>query len=299
MKKNIEEAVRKVNEVGIEVLKVDKIYSSNDTIFKCTKCGYEWKSSFWRVFNSKNYCPNCARKAPYTIKTLNSKLIPLGFVCLEYSGKISSKSIIKCLKCDYEWETIPDNIIRNKRGCPKCANQVRIDTIEKANEVLKSVGKEFIECIEYGGGTHKISTFRCKKCGYTWSTNLKNVAYKEKGCKRCSPTLIEQYVINILEKNNINYIFQKKFENCKNERILSFDFYLPEYNICIEADGQLHYKAVKHFGGEEGLNIRKQRDNIKNKFCKENDIILLRIPYYEIENGEKMILETIDSVVED
>jgi len=54
---------------------------------------------------------------------------------------------------------------------------------------------------------------------------------------------------NILKDNNIEYISQKKFDNCKYFRPLPFDFYLPNYNICIEFNGIQHHEPISFFGG--------------------------------------------------
>lgn len=54
--------------------------------------------------------------------------------------------------------------------------------------------------------------------------------------------------------------------------------------IMIKYDGEQHFGPVNIFGGEESFNIQKKLDNIKNNFCKENDIKLIRIPYFEKEN---------------
>lgn len=64
-------------------------------------------------------------------------------------------------------------------------------------------------------------------------------------------------------------------------RPLPFDFYLPEYNICIEYDGEQHNRSVKHFGGDKAFYTRIKHDNIKNEYCKNNGISLLRIPYFK------------------
>lgn len=62
---------------------------------------------------------------------------------------------------------------------------------------------------------------------------------------------------------------------------MSNDFYLSNYNICIEFDGKQHFEANKHFGGENRLKEQKKTDQIKNNFCKENKIKLFRIRYDE------------------
>ena len=60
-----------------------------------------------------------------------------------------------------------------------------------------------------------------------------------------------------------------------------FDFYLPDYNLCIEYDGEQHFKPLKHFGGEKDLTERQENDKIKTNYCLENKISLLRIRYDE------------------
>lgn len=92
----------------------------------------------------------------------------------------------------------------------------------------------------------------------------------------------EKKVESFLIENNVNYIQQKKFEGCINIKSLPFDFYLPEYNICIEFDGRQHFEVIEWFGGEDGFIKRKKNDLIKNIFCNNNNIKLIRISYEDI-----------------
>jgi hypothetical protein len=66
-------------------------------------------------------------------------------------------------------------------------------------------------------------------------------------------------------------------ENCKDKQKLPFDFYLPNYNICIEFNGEQHYKPIKWFGGEKTLEGIKKRDKIKMEYCQNNNIPLIII----------------------
>lgn len=94
----------------------------------------------------------------------------------------------------------------------------------------------------------------------------------------------ENQISKILKDLSINYTTQKTFSECVNPLTnakLKFDFYLPDYNCCIEYDGKQHYESYDRFGGIEGLNDRQYRDGIKNKYCEENRINLIRIPYYD------------------
>ena len=52
------------------------------------------------------------------------------------------------------------------------------------------------------------------------------------------------------------------------------DFYLPDYNIAIECQGEQHFKLVPYFDNEESFKLRKKRDKIKNKLCFENNVKL-------------------------
>ena len=77
--------------------------------------------------------------------------------------------------------------------------------------------------------------------------------------------------------------------------MLKFDFYIPSLNVCIEYDGEQHFEIA--FGkGEEGLKDRKRKDEIKNNYCKFNNINLIRIPYWEFENIENIIIQEIKTL---
>lgn len=91
----------------------------------------------------------------------------------------------------------------------------------------------------------------------------------------------EKNVMKFLENNNIKYIREYKFKDCKNINYLRFDFYLPDYNLLIEYDGRQHFESVDLFGGREGFERRKLNDEIKNKYCIKNGIHLLRISHSE------------------
>jgi very-short-patch-repair endonuclease len=93
-----------------------------------------------------------------------------------------------------------------------------------------------------------------------------------------------------LEELGIKYIRQYSFETCRYINRLSFDFYLPELNTCIEFDGIQHFKPVSIFGGDKSFELSKQRDKCKNDWCYENKVNLIRIRWDQIDKI-KFILE--------
>lgn len=105
------------------------------------------------------------------------------------------------------------------------------------------------------------------------------------GCQKCNNSIGEIIIEDFLIKNNIKYTKQYSFDNCFYKRKLLFDFYLNDLNICIEYDGEFHYKDF----GFNNLNEQIIKDNIKNIFCEKYNIKLLRIPYTEKDNIHKIL----------
>lgn len=128
-------------------------------------------------------------------------------------------------------------------------------------------------------------------CGHEPNWISPNNLKKDTECPVCSESKGEKAIREYLENNNIEFEQEYRFSDCKYKYTLPFDFYIKEYNLCVEFDGEQHYKAKDFFGGEEGLRSTKIRDKIKNKYCKENNINLLRIPYYELSNVENILDE--------
>ena len=99
------------------------------------------------------------------------------------------------------------------------------------------------------------------------------------GCPICRESKGEKKIRNFLNEKKIKFLPQYKFNNCKHILQLSFDFYLPEYNICIEYNGIQHYKPIEKFGGKNQFLIQNKCDNIKKEFCLKNNIKLIIIKY--------------------
>lgn len=140
------------------------------------------------------------------------------------------------------------------------------------NPNIEVVGK-------YVGANEKIE-HRCLICNYEWYTTPTNIL-SGTGCSLCHESSGERHVRQWLEKNNIVYVFQQSFKDCRDKNPLPFDFYLPYYNSCIEYDDKQHYEPIAYFGGQEKFDLQIKHDNIKNEYCKNNGLSLLRIPYFK------------------
>ena len=133
--------------------------------------------------------------------------------------------------------------------------------------------------------------WKCSICEFEWKTTVHNRSGKGKtGCPKCCESKGEKEVSTILSKYKIKHIPQYMFDGCKGiRRKLPFDFYLPNYNICIEYHGQPHYYAIEYFGGKDGLRERQRLDQIKEQYCYDNNIPLIIIPYWDFDNIESIL----------
>lgn len=112
-------------------------------------------------------------------------------------------------------------------------------------------------------------------------------------CKSKGEGLIEKY----LDDNNIKYEYQKRFDDLKgnSNRLLSYDFYLPDYNTLIEYQGEQHYHPVTVFGGDKQFTLQQQYDEMKRNYANNNDYRLLEIPYTEIKNINQLLDNSINT----
>lgn len=120
----------------------------------------------------------------------------------------------------------------------------------------------------------------------------------------CSKSHGERSITKWLEDNTIEFIPQYRFDNCRDVEPLPFDFYLPEHNICIEYDGEQHFKPV-NFGGVSderamiNFNKTQEHDAIKNNYCKHNNIMLVRISYLDKNNIDDILADVIKNNIFD
>ena len=169
-------------------------------------------------------------------------------------------------------------------GCQECSNNVKKTTqkfIEESNKIHEN--KYNYSLVNYVNSHSKVKII-CPIHGI-----FEQKAYSHSqgiGCPSCKESKGEKEIRKILNENKISYESQKSFKKCKHKNILKFDFYLSDFNICIEFDGEQHFNCYDYFGGIEGFEICKIRDEIKTKFCLDNNITLCRIRYDENINDK-------------
>lgn len=179
--------------------------------------------------------------------------------------------------------------------CKKCAieNSKKIQSTGTEKFIRLSIDKFGSDLFDYSkvdyinNRTKIILT--CKKHNISFTQVPYQHLIGNISCPKCLKivSIGEKIIRDILIKNNIKYIEQHSFKNCRNRYILKFDFYLPEFNTIIEYDGKQHF--IQGWNSFKEFERTKQNDSIKTKYCLKNNIKLIRIPYTELKNIEKIL----------
>lgn len=245
----------------------------------CKKCAY--------IENSKNRSKTIENFITESNKIHNCKY---DYSEVDYKNNHTKIKII-CKIHNYIFEQTPDSHINQKSGCPKCKlDKFSIDYRQTKEEFIKNSNivhenKYNYDLVEYVNINKKVKII-CPKHGMFEQKPCNHI--KGCGCHKCANNFskYEEKIAKYLNKNNIKYFREYRFDNCKYKNRLPFDFYLPDCNTCIEFDGVYHYKPLF---GKKHLKNCKIRDKIKTKFCLDNHIKLIRIPYWESQNIENIL----------
>jgi len=181
------------------------------------------------------------------------------------------------------------------KGCKKCAgiltgnaNRKSVDEFE--SNAIKIHGDKYdYSFVEYERENIKVN-IKCHIHGIFSQTP--NSHLQGHGCRRCHNSKGESKIEGFLINKRIKYHAEYMFSDCINPKTgykLRFDFYIPSKSICIEFDGMYHYPPGDSRGptsiyhSEQGYDGNKYRDGIKNQYCKDNGLDLIRIPFFEMK----------------
>lgn len=250
--------------------------------------------------NAKYGCKYCAGKGK-DISDYYDKIDMLKVEILsDYIG-YEKKIKCRCKTCGFEFETMPKTLIQGKYYCPECSKTQRGISRRTNPEIYKKkVYKDNPDILlleSYTRSKDKIKC-RCKKCGHEWSSCASNILSEHIRCPACSSSKSEDQLAGILASLNLNYERKVRFKECRYKKPLEFDFIIYDNNknitFACEYDGEQHYMPIQYTSkqtAESHLEITQIRDKIKNEYCKSNDIIMIRIPYWEKNNMESFLIK--------
>ena len=201
----------------------------------------------------------------------------------------STKLALRCNQCGNTIYKQPAKMTsRNPEGCYYCNGKNRWKTTDSfKHEVAERYGDEYVVLGDYVKARQSILV-RHNDCGYEYFVTPDNLL-RGKGCPSCGHrrSKLMRCVEKYLNAHDIAFESEKRFEGCRDQRPLPFDYYLPDYHLCIEVDGIQHFTGWNHDG--TSLQYIQRHDQIKTDYCIQNDIRLLRLPYYDYENFDELL----------
>jgi hypothetical protein len=206
----------------------------------------------------------------------------------------------KCsISSDHEWQSVVYNRTHGSR-CLCCIGQKVVLSnclvtthLELASQWHPTKNGNLTPYMVTAGSNKEI-WWQCEK-GHEWKAKVND--RKINGCQICSESKGEKAVAKILTTLYLRFKRQWRFKSCRNKLSLPFDFVVKSKNgiKVIEYQGEQHYVPTA-FGSlkidpEKNLEQIKKHDAIKEQWCKERNIPLLAIPYWDFNNMEKIISE--------
>lgn len=265
-------------------------------IVKCLNCGkihnYKKASDISRKINvceCYHYFNDYHDKLQYFSEKYN-------FTILKDDNAVSKKRI-QCNNCGCIMERSLVSLLNTPDHCDQCHKYregISHYTKEEIQQRLDNIFNNEYELIEYQGMT-KPALLKHKNCGYIFKIREIGDLFegRNRGCPKCYAfkSAGEQRIRNFLDNYQIEYIPQKTFAPL-NKSKYRFDFYLPQYNIAIEYQGEQHYRDNSWF--KDNYDTIHKRDLIKKEYCLNNSIILIEIKYTELKNIEAVLFERLN-----
>lgn len=254
----------------------DYINMKTRSLFIKHSCGFIYSPLPKDVVSGKSTCPKCSKyyHEKKTLKDLD-KSIKNEYEFLDTPNNFKETIRVKHKLCNYTFNTTL-SYLSGGRSCAKCQGiaKFQIDDILKLMVKKRHDYKEYTLYSEYKNIDTDIKIKHC--CGKIFTTTMYRFLYRDRKCDCITGSWTEKIFSDILNKYKFDYSREKKFETLKNKR---FDFYLEEYNLLIEYDGEHHFlnansnKSNRSFKNIERI---KEYDLLKNKFALKNEINLIR-----------------------
>lgn len=226
----------------------------------------------------------------------------------EYENAKTHVTVKHC-KCGMEYKVRPDNFNSGKR-CPYCYQK------SKKGSKINRIPNDFLNNIK---GQYKLkSQFKGVRkpiflehlvCGTIFQTlprhfNSSDIDSVYGKCPTCYGrfTSGEYKIMQYLSSNSLLFATQHSFADCFYKKKLKFDFvvYDSGYNIfcLIEFQGEQHYNYSEFFyKNMEKYKESQLKDRIKREYCKNNNIRLLEIPYWDIDNIKTILDDYLSDIV--
>lgn len=266
---------------------------------QCLIDDFKWKMTPDRLLHGGN-CPICSNNVLnkeiliYRLQKISPHIKVIG----KYINN-STKILCLCTKHNTMFYMTPTHLLRGQ-GCKYCKKE-KISNVTSYSQndfenKFYAMFKDFYLVVGKYIDSHTSVDIKCCKCNKIFSIIPNNAFSRGIRCPDCykkkNTSKGEKIISTYLDLHSVKYEAQKQFDGLYgvNDGLLSYDFYLSEYNLLIEFQGEQHEHVVDYFGGETHFKIQQEHDRRKREYAKAHNIELLEIWYYDIDNI-KQILE--------
>lgn len=276
---------------------ISKEYTNNITKLDILCfCGNEFKTDLVHfLYQNKQHCDNCggvnrSKKRKYKYIHIKEQVKNRGINLLTTENEYKSIHQKLVGELDGYIITFLYNNIVNKNCEPETFFINNPYTINNINLWLVKNNKSFILLSKAFKNAKATLLWKCNKCNNEWNVCWDSILSGTE-CPQCSSSKGEKKITSWLNRNNIDFIPQKTFNNLigVGNGLLSYDFYIPKFDTCIEFNGIQHYEVIDYFGGKKQFIIQQEHDKRKRDYCNTNNIKLLEIPYWDFDNVEDIL----------
>lgn len=250
--------------------------------FKCNICGHIWVSDAFHLLRSGS-CPKCAGRVVSTAERI-SIIESFGKVTvLEKIFNMTEKIKVKCNFCGHIFYGYQYLLVKGS-GCKKCSDHQNGISLRKSHEQfvqeMAIIHPELKVLSQYVNAITSVQCL-CIICGNIWDSSTADSLLHGNGCPRCALSNGEKRVCIYMLNHKILYTAQKKFPDLFGigGGQLSYDFFIPHYNLLIECQGEQHFEPVEYFGGIDKFKKQQEHDQRKREYAQNHNINLLEIRY--------------------
>lgn len=217
---------------------------------------------------------------------------------IDWIGTENGHSRYLC-RCDCGNETIvwrSSLLSGHTRSCGCFSRECAAKTaaITGHNNSADLIGRTFgrLTVIEKIGSKNQSIIWKCKcECGSIVERSSAALLSQNIQSCGCMISKGEETIGSYLTNQGVSYEKQKSFDDCRDVKPLPFDFWIESKNTLIEFDGEQHFKDNAFF--HHTLEYVQKHDEIKNRYCDEHGIRLIRIPYTDIDRIDEYLKEVV------
>ena len=273
---------------GVQVLSREYVNSSTPLRLRCMRCRRLWEARPHDVRRARVGCPRCGHKKggqdrAYTHEQVARASAKLQIILLARYDRSQKPMRVRFKQCKHvvqrSWNEIQRGI-----GCPKCAPNAR-PTSKQYRAAAAQFGGQLLEVART---INRPTKWRCS-LGHSFSRSLASIRRLGTFCTICSGSHAEMLCRACVEK-----LFGAPFRQTRilgmrspRNRPLELDIYNEDLRIAVEHHGAHHYRAIPHWGGQDGFRVQRLHDRLRRRYCRTKGILLIEIR----ELGDRTTLE--------